>query len=124
MIKDAESHAAEDKAYRQKTDLKNRVDQEIYQAEKQLKEYGQKMDSDMKTKIEAAVGRLRKAQEKENVEEMKSSSEALMALMHEFSATMYKQQTSTGQPGDVPKPGAGANNKDSDAVDADFEVVK
>ncbi|MEE9553050.1 MAG: molecular chaperone DnaK [candidate division Zixibacteria bacterium] len=122
MVKDAEIHASEDKAYREKIDLKNRIDQEIYQAEKQLKEHGDKIDSDMKSKIETAVGRLKDVSEKENIDEMKAASEALMNLMHEFSAKMYQQQTSPGQ--DAQPDGNSDEKPDEDAVDADFEVVK
>ncbi len=128
MVNDAESHAAEDKAYREKVDLKNRVDQEIYQAEKQLKEHGDKIDSDMKSKIEAAVGRLNEASGKENADEMKAASEALTTLMHELSAKMYQRQTSSdpgAQPGGASSSdGNNGEKPDEDAVDADFEVVK
>ena len=127
MVKDAESHAAEDKEYREKVDLKNRVDQEIYQAEKQLKEHGEKIDSDTKSKIEAAIGRLKDASDKDNADEMKAASEALTTLLHDFSAKMYQQQASAhngGQPGNGSSESNSDEKPDEDSVDADFEVVK
>jgi molecular chaperone DnaK len=125
MVKDAETHASEDKTRREKIDLKNRADQEIYQAEKQLKEFEGKIDPDSKSRVEAAIGRLKEAVKKENTDEMKSASEALMSIWHEISAKLYQQQGSTQSSGGN---GGGSSQqtdeaKEKDAVDADFEVV-
>lgn len=127
MVKDSDLHATEDKANREKAELKNRADQEIYQTEKQLKEFEDKIDPDTKARVEAALNRLKEAVKNENLEEMKSASEALTAVWHEVSAKLYQQQASSTQ-------GAQANGEsgqdqnsgkdDQDAVDADFEVVK
>jgi len=126
MVKDAEANSAADKTFKEKADLKNRADQEIYQTEKQLKEFGEKIDPDAKAKVEAAVQRLKDAVSKENLDEMKSASEALTAIWHEVSAKLYQQQSAN--PGNNGGNGDGDGDKkpsgDSDAVDADFEVVK
>ena len=130
MVKDAESHASEDKANREKIDLRNRADQEIYQSEKQLKEFEGKIDSESKARVESAMNRLKDALKADNVDEIRASQEALTAIWHEVSAKMY-QQKAAGNPGDN-DPGHGPDgnrqaNGQSDsgnAVDADFEVVK
>jgi len=127
MVKDADAHASEDKARREKIDVKNRADQEIYQAEKQLKEFEGKVDADSKAKVEAAIERLKEAVKNENTDEMKSASEALTSIWHEISAKLYQQQASPQQQGPGgnggDQPHDADEKKDKDAVDADFEVV-
>jgi molecular chaperone DnaK len=127
MVKDAEAHASEDKTIREKIDVKNRADQEIYQAEKQLKEFEGKIDADSKGKVEAAIERLKEAVKSENTDEMKSASEALTSIWHEISARLYQQQASQQQQGPGGngggQPGEADEKKDKEAVDADFEVV-
>jgi molecular chaperone DnaK len=122
MVKDAEAHAAEDKATREKTEVKNRADQEIYQTEKQLKEFEGKIDADSKSRVEGALNRLKEAAKTDNVEEIKTASEALTATWHEVSAKMYQSQGAGADSG----PGQSGPNQGSGegAVDADFEVVK
>jgi molecular chaperone DnaK len=126
MVKDAEAHAAEDKAAREKIDLRNKADQEIYQTEKQLGEFKDKMDPDDRARVEAAVERLKEAVKKENADEMKSASEALTSIWHEVSAKMYQKQSTSegGQPGPDADNNGKSDSGDQDAVDADFEVVK
>jgi molecular chaperone DnaK len=127
MVKDAEAHASEDKSRREKIDVKNRTDQEIYQAEKQLKEFEGKIDADSRAKVEAAIERLKDAVKQDNTDEMKSASEALTSIWHEISAELYQQQASAQQQGPSGNGGSSSQEtdekKDKEAVDADFEVV-
>ncbi len=126
MVKDAEVHAEEDKIAKEKIDLKNKVDQEIYQTEKQLKEFEGKIDPDSKAKVEAALERLKEAAKGDNIDEIKSASEALTAVWHEVSAKLYQSQSTAQQAGGNGdgSPEAGDDDKkEKDAVDADFEVV-
>jgi len=126
MVKDAEAHNAEDKAIREKAEVRNRADQEIYQTEKQLKEFEGKIDANSKSRVEAALNRLKDAVKREQIDETKSASEALMSTWHEVSAKMY-QASGAGQgagqagPNKGPEDGGGSGGG---AVDADFEVVK
>ena len=126
MVKDAESHSSEDKSIREKVELKNRGDQEIYQSEKQLKELEGKIDSETRGKAEAAISRLKEAVKKDEVDEMRSAADALTAVWHEISSRLYQQQsagTGSGPAGGAQ--GAPQNDKKGgDAIDADFEVVK
>ena len=126
MVKDAESHAAEDKAAREKIEIKNRADQEIYQTEKQIADFADKIDADSKAKVEASLNRLKEAAKKDDITEIKSASEALTAIWHEVSAKMYQQQTAGSDKGGPSggQPGGGGGPEGSGPIDADFEVVK
>ena len=121
MVKDAEVHAAEDKSNREKIEVKNKADQEIYQSEKQLKEFEGKIDPDSKSRVEAAISRLKDAARGDNLDEIKSASEALTTIWHEISAKLYQQQSSTSPGG--PSDTDGTQDKGG-SVDADYEVVK
>jgi len=128
MRKDAQAHAAEDTKLKEKVDVKNQVDTTIYQTEKQVKEMEDKLDPESKSKIEAALGRLKEAQKGENIEEMKSALDQLNTQWNEIAQKMYSQ-TGDQQPGAQPeseskksKSSDGGDGK-SDVQDADFEVV-
>jgi molecular chaperone DnaK len=130
MVKDAEVHAAEDRANREKVEVKNRSDQEIYQTEKQLNEFEGKIDPDSRAKVEAALNRLKDAVKHEDVNEMKSASEALTSTWHEVSARLYQEQTAGthshggGGQGESPQGGQGPQGQGGGPIDADYEVVK
>ncbi len=131
MVKDAEMHGAEDKKRRETIDARNRADQAVYETEKNLKEMGDKLDADTKAKVEAAVGRVKEALKTENVDEIKSASDALTQIWHEAAGQMYAQAQQAGAQ-TPPGPEAGQagpqaepkQDKEGDAVDADFEVVE
>ena len=89
MVNDAKAHAAEDKRRREEVDLKNSADQLVYQTEKNLKEYGDKIDGETKSKIEAAVGRVKEAMKGSNIEELRSATDALNQIWQEAASKMY-----------------------------------
>jgi molecular chaperone DnaK len=119
MAKDAERFAAEDKKRREVVDLKNQADSTAYQAEKQMKEAGDKLDASLKSEVESKIAALRKAAESETAEPIK-------AALSEFESTMQKlyQQASGGAQGAQAGAGAaaGGGGGDEDIKDADFEV--
>lgn len=128
MIKDAEAHAAEDKKKREEVDARNRADQMVYETEKNMKEFGDKLDANTKNSLEAAIGRLKEASKGSNIDEIKSATEALTQVWHEASAKMYQQAGAPGQQAgyqqgepsqSAPPPPSGNDN----VVDADYEVV-
>ena len=135
MVKDAQAHESEDKSKREKIDTINTADSLAYQTEKNLREWGDKLDTDQKNKVQAAVDRLKDAAKREDLNEIKSATDALNNLMHEVAAKLYSQTPPPGgQPGNggngntntgqQPDSSAGQNKKPGgDAVDADFEVV-
>jgi molecular chaperone DnaK len=128
-IKDAELHAEEDHKKKELVDARNSADALIYSTEKSIKDLGDKVDAETKTKVEAAAADLKKAMESDNVDEIKSKSEALTNASHKLAEAMYQQASKEGQQaaGDEAGAGAGASGggaPDDDVVDADFEEVK
>jgi molecular chaperone DnaK len=131
MVKDAEKHAEEDK---QKSDLiqaRNEADQLIYSSEKTMKDLGDKVSADEKTKVEEAIKKVRDAMAGESIEAINQAKEELMKASHKIAEEMYKQSQQAAQPGqeagqapggEQPKSDAGSGD-DSGAVDADYEVV-
>jgi molecular chaperone DnaK len=117
MVKDAESHAAEDKRQRELAEARNVGDNAAYQAEKQLGELGDKVDADSRQRIEDIVKDLRSALEGEDVEAIKSKTESLQQAFHAVSEAMYQQAAQAGD-------GAQANGAASDQEEVvDAEVV-
>jgi molecular chaperone DnaK len=129
MVRDAESHAAEDKAFKEKIEARNQADSLIFSLEKLLKENGDKVNADDKSKVEAAIADLKKVLDSGDAETIKAKTEALNQASHKMSEDLYKAQAagaSAGpQPG--PQPGAGpqgsASSGPKNAEDADYEVV-
>lgn len=128
MRKDAKEHEGEDKRKREEVDAKNHADSLIFQTEKQMKEFGEKLTPDMKGKLEAALGRLKEAAKGTNTDEIKSATEALNAAWNEASTQMYSQATGTPGAGgeEQANPNADAEGQQPDdkkVENADFEVV-
>jgi len=122
MVNDARAHEMEDKEKKRKVEARNQADAAVFQSEKQLNEFGDRLSLDNKTKIEAAVNRVKEALKGENSDEMVSATEALNQLWQQVSAEMYQQASKTGSAqsasGDGDKGGGTAS------VDAEFEEVK
>ena len=107
MVNEAKEHADEDKKQREAIDAKNTADGLVYSTEKLLKEMAEKVPADMKTKIEEQVSVLKKAIESNDVEKIKSETEALQNLQNELSQKLYAQ-SSAGGPQGGPETGAGS----------------
>jgi molecular chaperone DnaK len=125
MVNDAKMHAAEDKKHKDEVDLKNSADQIVYQTEKNIKEYGDKLDSELKGKLEAAVGRVKEAQKSSNVDELRSATDALNQIWQEAASKMYAQTANSqdgAQAASEQKQDAN-EEKDGNIQDADYEVV-
>jgi molecular chaperone DnaK len=129
MIKDAEIHAADDIKQREMVDTRNQADQLIYQTEKSLKEQSDKIDSEDKNKVEAAIGRLKEAVKTDNVEEMKSAIEGLNTVWGEIASKLYAQAQTQQASEAQADPGAQTQETEPEAdsgkkvEDADFEVI-
>jgi molecular chaperone DnaK len=124
MVKDAESHADEDRRQRELAEARNTGDNAAYQAEKQLTELGDKVDEGSKSEIEQAIKDVREVLTSENADEIKAKTEALQAAFHKVSEQVYQaaaaQQAQPGADGAQPN-GAGAQEAEEEVVDA--EVV-
>jgi molecular chaperone DnaK len=129
LIKDAELHAEDDKKKKALVEARNSADALIYSTEKSIKDLGDKVDSETKGKVEAAVEPLKKAMEGEDTEEIKRLSEELSQASHKLAEAMYQQAS---QADDQQQAGAeatgteqpGPSESEDDVVDADFEEVK
>ena len=120
MVKDAEAHAAEDKKRREQVDAKNHGESLVHDAEKSLKEHGDKASEADKSAIEAAIAALRTALQGDDVEAIKARSNDLMQAQMKLGEAMYKAQQASAAQSDAAA--AGAAPKD-DVIDADFKEV-
>jgi molecular chaperone DnaK len=127
LIKDAEMHAEDDKKKKDLVEARNSADALIYSSEKSIKELGDKVDGDTKTKIEESITALRKAMEGEDPDEIKRVSEELTQASHKLAEAMYQQASQNGQQAgaeSTEQAADGAGAADEDVVDADFEEVE
>lgn len=90
MVKDAESHAEEDKVKKEKVTVKNNLDNLVYSTEKLLKENGDKVEATMKEEVDSALKVAKEALAKDELTEMKAASEKLTTLSHKIAEQMYK----------------------------------
>ena len=119
MVKESEQNASEDKAKREKIDLKNQSESLCYQSEKQLKELGDKVNKDDQTKIEDLIKKLRDAVSSEDEAVMKETNEKLQAELMEIGKKIYSQDSADT----TTTNNATTNNNDS-VIDADFSETK
>jgi len=124
LIKDAELHAEEDKKKKELVDAKNNADSLIYATEKSIKDLGEKVDAETKSKAEAAIASLKTAMEGQDPEEMKRLSEELTQVSHKLAEAVYQQAAQAGEGQDEAAGGDDSAQPDDDVVDADFEEVK
>ncbi|HIE03314.1 MAG TPA: molecular chaperone DnaK [Candidatus Latescibacteria bacterium] len=125
MMREAREHEAEDRRRRELVEVRNRADQLIYETEKNLREMGARLNPDVKSRVEAAVGRLKEAVKGTDINEIKSATEALTQAWHEAAAQMYRTATGTSGSGTGGSQASSGGSRDKGgAVDADFEVVE
>ena len=116
MVKDAESHAEEDKKQKEEVEARNQTDSLCYSTEQTLNELGDKVSGDLKSKAESAIADAKKALEGSDIEAIKASGEALQSVAYELAQMVYADAQAAGAGTD----GAAASD---DVVDADYEVV-
>lgn len=131
MKAEAEANADNDKKEKEKIDKLNQADSVIFQTENQLKDLGDKIPADEKSKIEAALSKLKEAHKAQDIAGIDTAMEELNTIFQSLSAQMYGQQGGDAQQG---APGAGQqttmggsassdNSGEGDVKDADFEEV-
>ena len=91
MVKDAETHAEEDKQKREEVEAHNRADSLVYETEKNLNELGDKIDDASKQKVNASVARVKQALESGNHAEIQPATDELTQVWHEVSQLIYQQ---------------------------------
>ncbi|RJP47406.1 MAG: molecular chaperone DnaK [Desulfobacteraceae bacterium] len=130
LVKDAELHAEDDKKLKLLVEARNHADSLMYSTEKSMRDLGDKVDAETKTNIEEISGRLKKAVEGTDPDEIKRISEELMNASHKLAEAMYQQASQAGGAQDAgadagaSDAGANAAGQDEDVVDADYEEVK
>jgi molecular chaperone DnaK len=123
MVKDAESHAEEDRRQRELAEVRNTAENAAYQAEKQLGEMGDQVDAGARSEIEAAIKDVRDSLTSDDAEQIKGKTDALQQAFHKVSEQIYQaaQQQAAASPSGDGAGGEGAGSDDEEVVDA--EVV-
>ena len=121
MVKDAESHAAEDKRKREVIEARNQADGLVYTTEKAIKEHGDKVDEATRKGIESALEELKKAMEGDDADAIRQKTEALATASHKLAEVMYQQAQAEGGAAEAGE--TAGSGKPDDVVDAEFEEV-
>lgn len=120
MVKDAESHAEEDKKRKDEIEVRNQTDSLAYGTEQTLKDLGDKVPEDQKKATEEAVAEARKALEGTDIEAIKAAGEELQEVGHKLAEVAYADAQAQTASADGASAG---NSSDGDVEDADYEVV-
>jgi len=132
MIKEAELHKEEDRKKQELIEVKNEADSMIYSIEKSLKDYGDKINADEKSKIEEAIKNLRSKMNTDNIAEIRTALEELKKASYSMTERIYqeasKQANANAQYQNASSQSQSNSNsdsgkKDDSVVDADYEVV-
>ena len=134
MVKDAESHADEDRKRREEIETRNRLDAMVYEVEKNMKEWQDRLAPEMKTRLESGIERARTALRGDDLNEIRSAQEELQRAYSEAGQSLYAQQGAAGgdaaaagpegaAPGAEQPAGAAAGKAADDVVEADYEIV-
>lgn len=124
MMKDAETHAEEDKKRREEVEIRNNADQLVWQTEKLLKEQGENVNADEKAKIEESVGALKEVLAKSDAsnDEIREKHDALIAASQEFAQRIYANAQSQSSDSEAASESTATESNDDDVAEA--EVVE
>ncbi len=127
MMREAESHADEDKKRREEIETRNRADQAVYAAERMVKDAGEKLSAADRSAVESAMEELKKASAGTDVAAINQAMDALTKAQHAAAESLYKQTQSAGgggeQGGGTPPPGGGQTSDEKQGEVIDAEVV-
>ncbi|MFC2287907.1 MAG: molecular chaperone DnaK, partial [Selenomonas sp.] len=130
MVKEAQAHEAEDKKQKETVEVRNRADSAVYQAEKAIKDLGDKVDKAKADEVQAAADKVKEALKGTDTDVIKKATEELEKPLYEMSAAAYQQaggpEAAAGA-GAAPGAGAadaGAKSEDDNVVDAEYTEVK
>ncbi len=123
MVRDAESHAAEDKKKRDLIEARNHADGLVYATEKSLSEYGDKIDSSDKKKIEDGIAALKKAMEGSDADAIKKASDELAQASHKLAEAVYAKAGQQGHE-EAGEASGESGDKGEKVVEAEFEELK
>ena len=120
MMKDAEAHAEEDRRLREEAEVRNNADSLVFQTEKLLKDQGDKVSDDEKTKIEDSLKRLKDALAGTDIDAVKAAHESLITASQEFAQRIYAAAQSAQSAGDTDAGAAGSAPNDEEVADAEI----
>lgn len=131
MVKEAAAHEAEDKKRKEAIEAKNNADSLIYQAEKTIKDMGDKADASKVSEIKDKIAALKEAMKTDDTDKIKAASEALTKPLYDLTSEMYKnadaaqqaQQQAAGAQAGAQQAQSDGQKKDEKVVDADYTVV-
>jgi molecular chaperone DnaK len=118
MVRDAEAHADDDRRLRQVADARNQSEARVHEAERQLKDNGDKIDASTRSEVESAIAAARTAAEGEDVSQIETSTQTLTDALHKMSEEIYRK-ASAQQSTD----GAGGASGGETVEDAEYEIV-
>jgi len=121
MVKEAEQYAAEDRQHKERAEARNMADSMIYQAEKILREQGDKVPANVKSEVESKISSLRAILDSGSTDELRNKAQELGMALQQIGAAMYEQpQPTTPPPGEEggPPPGEGG---DEDIIEGEFK---
>jgi molecular chaperone DnaK len=128
MVKDAEAHASEDHARRERIEKRNQLDSLVYQAEKTLRENGEKLSEADKKSVEEVIAEAKAELESEDVAKLDAARQRLEQGLHKVAEVLYKAQAAgAGEPGaagGAGAPGGASAGKDGDVIDAEYTEEK
>ena len=133
MVKQAEQFADADKKRKEVVEAKNQADALAYSTEKSLKEFGEKLSADDRSRVEEKIKEVREAVKGEDLDKIKKATDELSQASHKLAEEVYKKQASTGaggagqgagpsQPQQPEEPAGKRDGKDDKVVDAEFKV--
>ena len=126
MVNDAKKNESADKEKKEKIDVVNQAEHLIYETEKNINEHGDKLEEKEKSELAEKVSNLKKAKDTGNIDDIKSSLDALNSIWSKYASKMYSgEQEPNNEPKKPPKDEKGKKDKKNDEIeDADFEVVE
>ena len=130
MVKEAQAHEAEDKKQKETVEVRNRADSAVYQAEKAIKDLGDKVDKAKADEVQAAADKVKEALKGTDTDAIKKATEELEKPLYEMSAAAYQQAggpeaaAGAGAAGGAGASDAGAKSEDDNVVDAEYTEVK
>ena len=122
MVKDAESHAEEDKKHKDEIEVRNQTDSLCYSTEQTLKDLGDKVPEDQRKNVQDAVDAAKKVLEGTDIDAIKAAGEKLQEASHKLAEVVYSNTQEQTAGGNAGASNAGSGSAD-DVVDADYEVV-
>ena len=117
MVRDAESHADEDRRLRRVADARNQAEARIHEAERQLKDNGDKVDDETRRDLEGAIAAARTAAEGDDADEMEAKTGSLTDVLHRLSEQVYQQAAAQQETA------SGNGAADETVEDAEYEVI-